>query len=120
MWQFPSGFLLLEIGRVPSVRIRSLGLGCRAEGKKAKAPFIRIDGDTPPSERQRLVNDFQQQAGLKVAILSIKAAGTGLTLTVRLLACVSHAVWMVLCQICMQFSTTNVVCHRSSACRWFC
>ena len=56
---------------------------CRAEGKKAKAPFIRIDGDTPPSERQRMVNDFQQQAGLKVAILSIKAAGTGLTLTVR-------------------------------------
>ena len=55
---------------------------CRAEGKKAKVPFIRIDGDTPPSDRQRMVNDFQQQAGLKVAILSIKAAGTGLTLTV--------------------------------------
>lgn len=66
----------------PSLKIRPVGHGCRAEGKKAKAPFIRIDGDTPPSDRQRLVNDFQQQAGLKVAILSIKAAGTGLTLTV--------------------------------------
>ena len=64
---------------------------CRAEGKKAKAPFIRIDGDTPPSERQRMVNDFQQQAGLKVAILSIKAAGTGLTLTVRVLEASGYA-----------------------------
>ncbi|KAK9861300.1 hypothetical protein WJX84_009020 [Apatococcus fuscideae] len=66
---------------------------CRAEGKKAKAPFIRIDGDTPPSERQRLVNDFQQQAGMKVAILSIKAAGTGLTLTAASIVVFAELAW---------------------------
>lgn len=86
--------------------------------------FIRIDGHTPPSQRQSLVNTFQENAGeemgmdhwtheagscqagsldvlpcmdmylltrslcpppattdYRVAILSIKAAGTGLTLT---------------------------------------
>lgn len=45
--------------------------------------FIRIDGSTPPAERQRLVNTFQENADVKIAILSIKAAGVGLTMTVR-------------------------------------
>ena len=45
--------------------------------------FIRIDGKTPASGRQKLVDSFQQNEDVRVALLSIRAAGTGLTLTVR-------------------------------------
>ena len=44
--------------------------------------FIRIDGSTDPSKRSELVKDFQEQSDVRGAILSIKAAGVGLTLTV--------------------------------------
>ena len=43
---------------------------------------ICIDGSVPPEKRQGLVNRFQMDAGVTVALLSIKAAGVGLTLTV--------------------------------------
>lgn len=43
-------------------------------------PYIRIDGSTPAEKRQQNVRDFQS-GRCKVAILSIMAAGTGLTLT---------------------------------------
>lgn len=41
---------------------------------------IRIDGDTPIQKRQQLVDDFQQ-GDVQVAVLSLLAASTGLTLT---------------------------------------
>jgi len=44
--------------------------------------FIRIDGSTDPSKRSELVKHFQEQHDVRGAILSIKAAGVGLTLTV--------------------------------------
>ena len=50
-----------------------------------KVKFIRIDGSTPAQTRGELVNKFQQNSDVRVAILSINAAGTGLTLTVSLL-----------------------------------
>ncbi|WAR19042.1 ZRAB3-like protein [Mya arenaria] len=47
--------------------------------------FIRIDGDTPPSERPHLVHKFQSDPETRVAVLSILAAGvtivTSTTLT---------------------------------------
>ncbi|XP_033624550.1 DNA annealing helicase and endonuclease ZRANB3-like [Asterias rubens] len=43
--------------------------------------YIRIDGDVPSSERMHLVNQFQTDCNTRVALLSILAAGTGLTLT---------------------------------------
>ena len=49
--------------------------------KQRKVKHIRIDGGTPSSERQRLVALFQQDPLVRVAVLSITAAGTGLTLT---------------------------------------
>ena len=49
--------------------------------KQRKVKYIRIDGSTASSERQRLVALFQQRTDVRVAILSITAAGTGLTLT---------------------------------------
>lgn len=48
---------------------------------KKKVGCIRIDGSTPTSSRQALVTDFQEKDSIKAAVLSIKAAGVGLTLT---------------------------------------
>ncbi|GAB4813670.1 hypothetical protein N2152v2_000716 [Parachlorella kessleri] len=48
---------------------------------KKKIKYIRIDGKTAASERQGLVNRFQENEDILVAILSIRAAGVGLTLT---------------------------------------
>eukprot|EP01114_Cavostelium_apophysatum_P021243 TRINITY_DN7359_c0_g1_i2.p1 TRINITY_DN7359_c0_g1~~TRINITY_DN7359_c0_g1_i2.p1 ORF type:complete len:973 (+),score=262.63 TRINITY_DN7359_c0_g1_i2:95-3013(+) len=49
---------------------------------REKIGFIRIDGQTKSEERHRLVTDFENSDGssLQAAILSITAAGTGLTL----------------------------------------
>jgi hypothetical protein len=46
-----------------------------------KKPHIRIDGSTPSSQRQALVDLFQTTPTCRVAVLSITAAGVGLTLT---------------------------------------
>lgn len=43
--------------------------------------FIKIDGTTPPNQRQLLCNKFQTDDKYKVALLSLTAASTGLTLT---------------------------------------
>ncbi|XP_010524600.1 PREDICTED: SWI/SNF-related matrix-associated actin-dependent regulator of chromatin subfamily A-like protein 1 isoform X2 [Tarenaya hassleriana] len=48
---------------------------------KKKVCCIRIDGNTPASSRQTLVSDFQEKDEIKAAVLSIRAAGVGLTLT---------------------------------------
>lgn len=37
--------------------------------------FVRIDGDTKPSDRQLYVQQFQSDPDTRVAILSILAAG---------------------------------------------
>jgi len=43
--------------------------------------FIRIDGKTKSHHRTKMVDDFQQDPEIRVALLSITAAGVGLTLT---------------------------------------
>ncbi|GAA6106252.1 DNA annealing helicase and endonuclease ZRANB3 isoform X1, partial [Tachysurus ichikawai] len=45
------------------------------------ASYIRIDGSVPSAERIQLVHRFQNDPETRVAILSIQAAGQGLTLT---------------------------------------
>eukprot|EP01147_Barroeca_monosierra_P009179 gene9179-1470_t len=47
---------------------------------KKGIPHIRIDGTTPSSIRQELVSRYQNDDNCRVAVLSITAAGTGLTL----------------------------------------
>ncbi|XP_066266917.1 DNA annealing helicase and endonuclease ZRANB3-like [Branchiostoma lanceolatum] len=47
----------------------------------SKVKYIRIDGSVPSAERTHLVQQFQGDPSIKVAVLSILAAGTGLTLT---------------------------------------
>ncbi|XP_069329324.1 DNA annealing helicase and endonuclease ZRANB3 isoform X2 [Eulemur rufifrons] len=46
-----------------------------------KTRYIRIDGSVSSSERIHLVNQFQKDPDTRVAILSIQAAGQGLTFT---------------------------------------
>ncbi|KAK2497746.1 hypothetical protein MC885_009988 [Smutsia gigantea] len=46
-----------------------------------KTRYIRIDGSVPSAERIHLVNQFQKDPDTRVAILSIQAAGQGLTFT---------------------------------------
>jgi SWI/SNF-related matrix-associated actin-dependent regulator 1 of chromatin subfamily A len=45
-----------------------------------EVPYIRIDGDTKQEIRQDLVNEFQE-GDAQVAVLSLLAASTGITLT---------------------------------------
>lgn len=49
--------------------------------EKAKVKFIRIDGSTDVNKRQGLANLFQEDPTHRAAVLSIGAAGVGLTLT---------------------------------------
>lgn len=51
---------------------------------RKKVKHIVIDGSVPPPKRQGLVNNFQNDSRVKVALLSIQAAGVGLTLTVSI------------------------------------
>lgn len=57
--------------------------GCERVLSQAKVAYVRIDGGTPQQARNLLVHRFQEEEGVKVALLSIQAAGVGLTLTVR-------------------------------------
>ncbi|XP_055022930.1 DNA annealing helicase and endonuclease ZRANB3 [Boleophthalmus pectinirostris] len=54
---------------------------CTEAAIEAKAGYIRIDGSVPSSERIQLVHKFQSDPATRVAILSIQAAGQGLTFT---------------------------------------
>lgn len=49
--------------------------------KKEKINYIRIDGKAGVTSRQNLVNKFQNDAIIKVALLGLTACATGLTLT---------------------------------------
>ena len=49
--------------------------------EKKKCKHFRIDGSTPSATRGELVNKFQRDDSTRIAVLSIKAAGMGLTLT---------------------------------------
>ena len=56
-------------------------------------PSIRIDGETCASKRQSLCNAFQTDNRIKVALLSITAASTGLTLTASSLVIFAELFW---------------------------
>lgn len=54
---------------------------------------IRIDGSTPASSRQSLVSDFQGNDEIKAAVLSIRAAGVGITLTAASTVIFAELAW---------------------------
>ena len=55
--------------------------------------FIRIDGKTLSHYRQALVDKFQNDSDCKVALLSITAANTGLTLTAASVVVFAELYW---------------------------
>lgn len=61
--------------------------------KKKKVGCIRIDGSTPASSRQALVSDFQGNNEIKAAVLSIRAAGVGITLTAASTVIFAELAW---------------------------
>lgn len=65
--------------------------------EKTKTKFIQIDGSTNSNDRQRLVDEFQKvdssSSSPRVAVLSIKAAGVGLTLTAASLVIFGEYSW---------------------------
>lgn len=61
--------------------------------RRKTCKYIRIDGKTPSSERSKLVNSFQNEENVKVAILSIRAAGVGLTLTAASIVVFAEMTW---------------------------
>jgi len=48
---------------------------------KGRLGMMRIDGSVPPAERAQCVKKFQSNKTIRVALLSMTAAGVGLTLT---------------------------------------
>jgi len=54
---------------------------------------IRIDGATPPAERTKSVKAFQTSPKIRVALLSVTAAGVGLTLTAASTVVFSELHW---------------------------
>ena len=61
--------------------------------RQADADFVRIDGSTAAQQRQQLVHHFQEQRECRVALLSITAAGVGLTLTAASLVVFAELSW---------------------------
>ncbi|NXL04800.1 ZRAB3 endonuclease, partial [Mesembrinibis cayennensis] len=58
-----------------------------------KVRYIRIDGSVPSAERIHLVNQFQKDPDTRVAILSIQAAGQGLTFTAAIHVVFAELYW---------------------------
>ena len=55
--------------------------GIETEIKKMKLKYIRIDGSVPTKKRYEAVKLFQENEDVKVAVLSLTAAGVGLNFT---------------------------------------
>jgi len=68
--------------------------GANGKNSKKKANYIRIDGSTPAQHRGSMVESFQNDPSIQVAILSIKAAGVGLTLTAASTVVFSELTWV--------------------------
>ena len=60
---------------------------------KRKVRHIRIDGDTPAGIRQELCDRFQEEDAMRVAVLSITAAGVGLTLHAAQMVIFAELYW---------------------------
>ena len=49
--------------------------------REKRCGYMRIDGTTPSAERHEKVQRYQKEPDLQVALLSMTAAGIGITLT---------------------------------------
>eukprot|EP00834_Sanchytrium_tribonematis_P006934 NODE_563_length_5987_cov_2.002717.p3 type:complete len:201 gc:universal NODE_563_length_5987_cov_2.002717:1407-805(-) len=69
--------------------------------------YILIDGETRPDTRQQLVDSFQRNPDIPIALLSIKAANTGLTMTKA-----SHVVFGEIAWSFSDMEQAEDRCHR--------
>ncbi|PAV84045.1 hypothetical protein WR25_14472 [Diploscapter pachys] len=60
---------------------------------KASLRWIRIDGSTPQQLRGEYCDEFQNDSAVKVALLSISAAGVGITLTAASIVIFAELHW---------------------------
>ncbi|CAK7327448.1 unnamed protein product [Dovyalis caffra] len=72
---------VIEEGSCPSLCFQFDHNHAQVRFTKKKVGCIRIDGKTAAASRQALVTEFQEKDAIKAAVLSIRAAGVGLTLT---------------------------------------
>ncbi|TPX47884.1 hypothetical protein SeMB42_g00203 [Synchytrium endobioticum] len=68
------------------------GLAEHVEGT-LKSEYIRIDGETNQQQRQSLCDQFQTRPECRIGVLSITAAGVGLTLTAADLVLFAELFW---------------------------
>ncbi|XP_033228267.1 SWI/SNF-related matrix-associated actin-dependent regulator of chromatin subfamily A-like protein 1 isoform X2 [Belonocnema kinseyi] len=61
--------------------------------KSKKTKYIRIDGRTNPEQRKYFVDSFQDDKDIMVAVLSITAANSGITLTAARLVVFAELTW---------------------------
>ena len=61
--------------------------------KNKKVKYIRIDGKTPQEMRFEYVKNFQEDNNIKVAVLSLNAASTGITLTAANIVVFAELIW---------------------------
>ena len=54
---------------------------------------MRIDGKTNPEQRKHFVDSFQDNENIMVAVLSITAANSGITLTASRLVIFAELTW---------------------------
>ncbi|PXF42984.1 SWI/SNF-related matrix-associated actin-dependent regulator of chromatin subfamily A-like protein 1 [Gracilariopsis chorda] len=62
--------------------------------RREQVSWVRIDGKTNHKERGKLVHDFQKDEHIRVALLSLAVAGTGLTLTAADIVFFSELNWV--------------------------
>ena len=60
---------------------------------QAKQPYAWLTGDTPQKQRQRAIEQFQQEEAIQTFFISMKAGGTGLNLTAADYVCILDPWW---------------------------
>merc|ERR1712176_1197110 len=74
---------------------------------------VRIDGSTSAAQRPERVKRFQEMPSVRVALLSITAAGTGLTLTAAHMVVFAELYW-VPGQLCQAEDRAHRIGQKSS------
>ena len=69
--------------------------GLAAALEKSSTPYVRIDGQVDVNSRQAECDRFQTDPRIRVALLSISAAGVGLTLTAASLVLFAEVSWEI-------------------------
>ena len=89
------------LSRYPTTSLHQVMIkGVESLLEKENVGYIKIDGNVASQARKVMVDKFQTQDGVKVAVLSITAASCGITLTAAHLVVFAELFWNpgILCQ----------------------